>query len=52
MSGERRSSPDDPWWLRALEPLRSEAAMFHVLLIVAAVCGTLIALTLLARAVF
>ena len=44
------STPDDPWWLRALEPLRSEAAMFRVLLGVALVCGTLIALTLLLRA--
>jgi hypothetical protein len=35
-----------------LEPLRSEAAMFNVLLVVAAVCGTLIALTFLLRAVF
>ena len=51
------SSPDpdasrEPWWLRAMEPLRSEDAMFRVLLGVAAVCGALIALTLLLRAVF
>jgi hypothetical protein len=49
---QRPPSPDDPWWLRALEPLRSEAAMFRVLLVVAAVCGVIIAVTLLARAVF
>ncbi|MCW3014980.1 MAG: hypothetical protein JWO02_2072 [Solirubrobacterales bacterium] len=42
----------DPWWLRALEPLRSEAAMFNVLLIVAVVCGAIIVLTLLLRAIF
>jgi len=35
-----------------MEPLRSEDAMFRVLLGVAAVCGALIALTLLLRAVF
>ncbi len=44
--------PREPWWLRALAPLRSEDAMFRVLLGVAAVCGTVIALTLLLRAVF
>ena len=44
--------PRDPWWLRALEPLRSEAAMFKVLLVVAAVCGAIIVLTLLVRAIF
>jgi len=37
--------------MRAMEPLRSEAAMFRVLLVVVAVCGTIIAVTLLARAV-
>ncbi len=35
-----------------MEPLRSEDAMFRVLLGVAAVCGVLIALTLLLRAIF
>jgi hypothetical protein len=44
--------PPDPWWLRAMEPLRSEAAMFRVLVIVAALCGTIILLTLLLRAIF
>ncbi len=48
----RPSTPEDPWWLRAMEPLRSEAAMFNVLLGVVAVCGTVIVLTLLARAIF
>ncbi|WP_354697814.1 hypothetical protein [Paraconexibacter sp. AEG42_29] len=52
MARQPPSSPDDPWWLRAMEPLRSEAAMFRVLIVVAAVCGALIALTLLLRAVF
>lgn len=45
------STPDDPWWIRALEPLRSEAAMFRVLIGVAAFCGVLIAVVLLLRAV-
>lgn len=36
-------------WLR---PFRSEAAAFRVLLVVVAVFGTIIALTLLARALF
>jgi hypothetical protein len=35
-----------------MEPLRSEAAMFRVLVIVAAVCGAIILLTLLLRAIF
>lgn len=52
MAPQRRSSPSDPWWLRAMEPLRSEAAMFHVLLVVVAICGSIIALTLLLRAIF
>lgn len=51
MAFQRPSSPDDPWWLRAMEPLRSEAAMFRVLIAVAAVCGVIIAATLLARAI-
>jgi hypothetical protein len=38
--------------MRALKPLRSEAAMFNVLLVVAAVCGAIILLTLLLRAIF
>ncbi|MCW2958887.1 MAG: hypothetical protein JWP18_1690 [Solirubrobacterales bacterium] len=34
-----------------MEPLRSEAAMFRGLVIVAALCGTIILLTLLLRAI-
>jgi hypothetical protein len=41
-----------PWWLRALEPLRTEAAMFQLLLRVAALAAVLIAVVLLARAIF
>ncbi len=52
MDRQRPSSPSDPWWVRAMEPLRSEAAMFRVLLVVAAVCGAIIVLTLLLRAIF
>jgi hypothetical protein len=39
-----------PWWLRALEPLRSEAAMFQVVVRVAAVAIAVIAVVLLVRA--
>ncbi len=46
------SQPPEPWWLRALEPLRSEAAMFRVLVGVVAVCAVIIAVTLLSRALF
>jgi hypothetical protein len=35
-----------------MEPLRSEDAMFRVLIAVAVVCGAIIALTLLVRAIF
>lgn len=42
---------DAPWWLRALAPLRSEAAMFRVLLWTVAICGAIILLTILGRAV-
>ncbi len=42
----------DPWWMRALQPLRSEAAAFHLLVVVAAVCGTIIVLSLVLRAIF
>ncbi len=45
------SAPREPWWLRAMEPLRSEAAMFRVLLGVVAVCAVIIAVTLLVHAV-
>jgi hypothetical protein len=39
-----------PWWLRALEPLRSEAAMFRVLLWVAAAGAAFVAVYLVVRA--
>jgi hypothetical protein len=41
-----------PWWLRALEPLRSEAAMFRVLLFVIAAAAAVVVVVLLARAIF
>jgi hypothetical protein len=47
MSDERR-----PWWDRALDPLRHEASMFHVLVAVVAAAAVLIAIVLVARAVF
>ena len=36
-----------PWWDRALDPLRSEAAAFRVLLVVAAVAAVVILVALL-----
>jgi hypothetical protein len=48
------SSPGRDWMallLRVLEPFRSEAAAFRVLLGVIAVFGTIIAIVLIARAV-
>jgi hypothetical protein len=47
-------SEDDrppPWWLRALEPLRTEAAMFRVLLWVVALAAALVVVALVIRAV-
>ena len=41
-----------PWWDKALDPLRSEAAMFRVLLWVVAVAAVFVVVVLLARAVF
>ena len=42
--------PERPWWDRALDPLRHEESMFHVLVAVAAIAGVLIAIVLVARA--
>jgi hypothetical protein len=44
--------PERPWWDRALDPLRHEESMFHVLVAVAAIAGVLIAIVLVARALF
>jgi hypothetical protein len=41
-----------PWWDRALDPLRSEAAMFRVLLFVIATAAAVVAVVLLARVLF
>jgi hypothetical protein len=41
-----------PWWDRALDPLRHEASMFHVLLAVVAVAGLIVLVVLVARAIF
>jgi hypothetical protein len=41
-----------PWWDRALDPLRHEASMFHVLLAVVAVAAVVIAVVLVVRAIF
>jgi len=38
-----------PWWFRALEPLRTEAAMFRVLIGVVAVCAAVVLVTLVVR---
>ena len=39
-----------PWWDRALDPLRHEASMFHVLLGVVLAAAVLIAVVLAVRA--
>jgi hypothetical protein len=39
-----------PWWDRALDPLRHEASMFHVLLAVAAVAAVIVLVVTVARA--
>jgi hypothetical protein len=39
-----------PWWDKALDPLRHEASMFHVLLAVVAVAAVVIAAALVIRA--
>ncbi len=40
-----------PWWDRALDPLRSEAAMFRVLLYVIAASVAVVVVVLVARAI-
>jgi hypothetical protein len=44
MPDERR-----PWWDRALDPLRHEASMFHVLMAVVAAAAVIIAVALVIR---
>jgi hypothetical protein len=39
-----------PWWDKALDPLRHEASMFHVLLAVVAIAAVLVLVVTLARA--
>ena len=39
-----------PWWDRALDPLRHEASMFHVLLAVVAVAAVIVLVVTVARA--
>jgi len=39
-----------PWWDKALDPLRHEASMFHVLLAVVAAAAVVIAVVLVIRA--
>ena len=41
-----------PWWLRALEPLRSEAAMFRLFLRVGAAAIVVVGGVLIGRALF
>ncbi len=41
-----------PWWLRALEPLRSEAAMFRVLIWVVIAFVAILVVIVLARTLF
>ena len=39
-----------PWWDRALDPLRHEASMFHVLLAVVALAAVVVLVVTVARA--
>ena len=39
-----------PWWDRALDPLRHEASMFHVLLAIVAVAAVIVLVVTVARA--
>jgi hypothetical protein len=39
-----------PWWDKALDPLRHEATMFHVLLAVVAIAALLVLVVTVARA--
>lgn len=41
---------DRPWWDRALDPLRSEAAMFRVLIGVVVVAAVVVGVVALVRA--
>jgi hypothetical protein len=41
---------DRPWWDRALDPLRSEAAMFRVLIAVVVVAAVVVGVVALVRA--
>ena len=43
-------APDQPRWMRLLEPFRSENAAFRLLLWVAGVFGVLIAVVLIVQA--
>jgi hypothetical protein len=45
-------SDERPFWLRALEPLRSEAAMFRVLMWTVAIAIVLVVAVTIARAIF
>jgi hypothetical protein len=40
-----------PWWDRALDPLRHEASMFHVLLAVVALAAVVIVIVEVVRAI-
>jgi hypothetical protein len=39
-----------PWWDKALDPLRHEATMFHVLLAVVAIAALIVLVVTVARA--
>jgi hypothetical protein len=44
------SAGERPWWDRALDPLRSEQAMFRVLIAIVVATAVLVALVLVLRA--
>jgi hypothetical protein len=39
-----------PWWMKLIEPFRSEAAAFRMLLTVVAICAAIAVVVLIARA--
>jgi hypothetical protein len=49
---EQRGGEPRPLWMKLIEPFRSEAAAFRMLLAVAAICGVVAVVVLIARAIF
>jgi hypothetical protein len=49
---EPRDGEPPPRWMKLIEPFRSEAAAFRMLLAVAVICGVIAIVVLAARALF